>query len=60
MFGTKRPPAPYEMGPLAASSNLVFVLIGQMTAALATVISEATSWIATYGMRRGRPLRVCG
>jgi hypothetical protein len=59
MFGTKRPPAPYEMGPLAASSNPVFVLIGQMTAALVTVISAATSWKSTYGMRRDRPLRVC-
>jgi hypothetical protein len=43
MSGTKRPPAPYEMGPLVASSNPVFVLIGQMTAALATAICEATS-----------------
>ena len=59
MFGEKRPPAPYEMGPLAASSNRVSALIGQVTAALATVIPEATSWIATYGMGSGRPLRVC-
>jgi hypothetical protein len=60
MFGTKRPPAPYEMGPLAASSNPVSALIGQVTAAPAAVISEATSWIATYKVRPGRPLRVCG
>lgn len=59
MFGEKRPAAPYEVGPLVGNSNPVFVLIGQMTAALATVIPEATSWRATYGMSSGRPLRVC-
>jgi len=60
MFGAKRPPAPYATGPLAASSNPVSAFIGQMMAAPAAVISEATSWIATYKVRPGHPLRVCG